>query len=54
MKADYRPMSAVASSVGIADVTTQAQSVYEEDERSTKSHPFKHFYSTGDPVHFKS
>ena len=43
-------MSGVASSYGIADETTQAQSVFEEDEGSTYSHPFKQFYTTGDPV----
>jgi hypothetical protein len=47
-------MSAVTSSAGLAEVTTQAHSVFEEDEKSIKSHPFKHFYTTGDPVVFKT
>lgn len=47
-------MSAVASSAGLAEVSTQVASVFEEDERSFKSHPFKHFYSTNEPVVFKN
>jgi hypothetical protein len=35
-------------------MTTQAQSVFEDDERSTYSHPFKKFYTTGEPVVFKT
>lgn len=38
----------------MADVTTQAQSVFEEDERSTFQHPFAKFYTTGEPVVFKT
>ena len=49
-----RPMSGAASNFGNADVTTQAQSNFEEDERSTYSHPFKLFYTTGEPVVFTS
>jgi len=51
-KLDERPFSAVTSNMG--EATTQAHSVFEEDERSIKSQPFKHFYTTGDPVVFKS
>lgn len=39
---------------GLAEVTTQAASVFEEDERSVYSHPFTKFYTTGDPVVFKT
>lgn len=38
----------------MGDATTQAQSVFEEDERSIRSYPFKNFYTTGDPVVFKN
>lgn len=51
---ENRPLSAVTSSGGLADVTTQAASVFEEDEKSLKAHPFKHFFTTGDPVVFKT
>jgi hypothetical protein len=44
-------MSAVPSA---NDVTTQAQSVFEDDEKSIRSHPFKNFYTSGDPVVFKT
>ena len=37
-----------------ADATTQAQSVLEDDEKASYMHPFKVFYSTGEPVAFKS
>ena len=53
-KQDERPISGIASSNGQADVTTQAQSVFEEDERSVYSHPFAKFYTTGEPVVFKT
>ena len=53
-KLDDRPLSAVASSTGHADLTTQAQSVFEEDEKSIYSHPFAKFYTSGEPVVFKN
>ncbi|CDW84410.1 UNKNOWN [Stylonychia lemnae] len=53
-KLEERPMSAYTSNAALGDATTQAQSVFEEDEKSVKSHPFKNFYTTGDPVVFKT
>ena len=35
-------------------MSTQMQSNFEDDERSVYSHPFAKFYSTGDPVVFKT
>lgn len=35
-------------------MTTQAYSQLEEEERSTYQHPFKHFYTTGEPVIYKT
>eukprot|EP00347_Sterkiella_histriomuscorum_P008883 403343381 len=55
-KLSDRPMSAFTqqSQSHLGDATTQAQSVFEEDERSIRSYPFKNFFTTGDPVVFKS
>ena len=52
--AEARPLSAAASSGGLAEVTTQAASVFEEDEKSLRAHPFKHFFTTGEPVVFRT
>ena len=49
---DERPYSGVTSQH--ADLTTQAQSVFEDEERSIYSHPFAKFYTSGDPVQFKT
>lgn len=35
-------------------MSTQMQSNFEEEERSVYSHPFSKFYSTGEPVVFKT
>ena len=37
-----------------ADVTTQAYSNFEEDEKSMQSLPFKTFFTSGDPVVFQT
>lgn len=50
-----RPVTAATtSSQNQADITTQAASVFEDEERSVRQHPFKAFYTTGEPVQFKS
>jgi DNA-binding PadR family transcriptional regulator len=53
--AGNRPISSSQYSQGmnsVVDVTTQATTTFEEEERSTITHPFKFFYTTGEPVEF--
>ena len=52
-KAEHRPLSGFTSQ-GLGDISTQMQSNFEEEERSVYSHPFNKFYSTGEPVVFKT
>lgn len=47
-------MSGAASSLGISDITTQAYSMMEDEDKSVRSHPFKNFYTSNEPVLFKS
>ena len=49
---ENRPTSGITSQ-GVGDMTTQAFSQLEDEEKSTYTHPFKHFYTTGEPVVFK-
>lgn len=42
------------SNLDNADATTQAYSNFEEIEKSTITHPFKFFYTTGEPVMFQT
>jgi len=53
-KTEERPMTSYTQSSGQADITTQAQSVFEEEERAVSSHPFRSFFTSGDPVVFKT
>ena len=52
-KLDERPTSGITSQ-GVGDVTTQAQSQLEEEERSTFQQPFRNFYTSGEPVMFRT
>lgn len=51
-----RPISEgmAQSSTGYADVTTQADSVIDLEEKGLYQHPFKTFYTSGEPVQFKT
>jgi hypothetical protein len=46
-KTEERPASS-ATSIAFADMTTQAQSEFEEQERSTYSLPFNRFYTNNE------
>lgn len=53
-KLDERPGSS-ATSLAQAEMTTQAQSVFEEEERATYTLPFKNFYTNNEqPVIYKT